>query len=141
MTIEEFKKQKIESMKMRDTNAVNAYNSIISKLMLLKIEKQAVGEELSDSDVLACLKKVKKEITEEKENFEKAGREEEVKNLNEQLKVVDKYIPDSLGEDKIKEEIEKLSDKSVPSVMKHFKTNFAGRVDMKLVSLVLKQMQ
>ena len=39
---------------------------------------------------------------------------------------------------KIKEEILKLDDKSIPSVMKHFKQNYGSRVDMKMVSDELK---
>ena len=31
-----------------------------------------------------------------------------------------------------------IYDKSIPSVMKHFKTNFAGKVDMGLVSKIAK---
>ena len=40
--------------------------------------------------------------------------------------------------DEIREEINKLEDKSIPSVMKHFKTNFAGKVDMSLVNRIAR---
>lgn len=43
-----------------------------------------------------------------------------------------------LSEDEIRQEILKLEDKSIPSVMKHFKTNFVGKVDMGLVSKVAR---
>ena len=33
-------------------------------------------------------------------------------------------------------EISKLEDKSIPSVMKHFKVNFAGKCDMRMVSKI-----
>lgn len=140
MTLEEFKKLKIESMKARDSVAVNAYNAIISKLMLAKIEKKASGEELNDADVVSILKKTEKELIEERDGYLKASREENVKELNEQLAIIEKYIPKMMSEDQIKAEIEKLSDKSVPAIMKHFKTNFAGKVEMKTVSEVLKKM-
>lgn len=140
MTLEEFKKLKIESMKARDNVAVNAYNAIISKLMLAKIEKKANGEDLTEADVTSCLKKTQKELIEEKEGYEKAGREENVSELNKQLEIIEKYIPKMMSAEQIKEEIEKLQDKSMPSVMKHFKTNFAGKVEMKTVSEVLKSL-
>lgn len=140
MTLEEFKKLKIESMKSRDTDAVNAYNAIISKLMLVKIEKKAVGEELTEADVVSCLKKTEKEIIEEKEGYEKAGRVEEVNGLAKQLEIIEKYIPKMMSEEQIRAEIAKLDDKSIPFVMKHFKTNFAGKVEMKTVSEVLKKL-
>ena len=45
-----------------------------------------------------------------------------------------------MSKDEIKAEIEKLDDKSIPNVMKHFKTNFAGKCDMGLVNQVLRSM-
>ena len=42
-------------------------------------------------------------------------------------------------EDEIKNIILSLDDKSIPNVMKHFKTNFNGQVDMRLVQEVLKE--
>ena len=44
-----------------------------------------------------------------------------------------------LSVDEIKEVINSLEDKSVPSVMKHFKSEFAGKVDMGLVNKVLRE--
>ena len=41
-----------------------------------------------------------------------------------------------LSRDEIKAEINKLADKSIPVVMKHFKANFNGQVDMRLVQEV-----
>ena len=43
-----------------------------------------------------------------------------------------------MSEDESRAEIAKLDDKSVGSVMKHFKANFAGKVDMRMVQAVLK---
>ena len=43
-------------------------------------------------------------------------------------------------EEEIKEIISGLEDKSVPAVMKHFKANYAGKVDMRLVGTVLKSL-
>ncbi len=45
-----------------------------------------------------------------------------------------------LDNNKIREIILSLEDKSIPSVMKHFKQNYAGKVDMKDVNNVLKSL-
>ena len=45
-----------------------------------------------------------------------------------------------MSEDEIRIEIEKLDDKSISSIMKHFKTNFAGKVEMSIVSKVAKSL-
>lgn len=140
MTLEEFKKEKIAAMKNKDKDAVAALNVIITKVMALTIEKRSVGQEVSDGDVASLLQKAEKELTEERAGFEKAGREENVRSLTAQIEVIKKYLPKLLSEDEIKEIISSLSDKSIPSVMKHFKTNYNGKVDMRLVQQVLKGM-
>jgi len=138
MNIDDFKKVKIEAMKAKDKDAVNALNSVINKLMLASIEKKAVGETLAEEDVTRILQKTVNELTEERAGIEKAGREETLASLDRQIETVKKYLPKLLSEEEIKAIILTLEDKSVPFVMKHFKTEYAGKVDMRLVGTVLK---
>lgn len=138
MRIEDFKKVKIEAMKAHDKNAVDALNSVINKLMLAGIEKKAAGEEMTDADVTRILQKTINELTEEREGFVKAGRVETVAALDRQLETVSKYLPKMLSDEEIRTIIDSLEDKSTPSVMKHFKANYAGKVDMRAVGNVLK---
>ena len=58
--------------------------------------------------------------------------------ITEQTQIIASYLPKQLTRDEIIAEINTLSDKSVPSVMKHFKANFAGKVDMSLVSQIAR---
>ncbi|MBQ8726352.1 MAG: GatB/YqeY domain-containing protein [Clostridia bacterium] len=139
MNIDDFKKVKIEAMKAKDKDAVTALNAVINKLMLAGIEKKAVGETLSDEDVTKILQKTVNELIEEREAFVKAGREDTVASLNRQIETVKGYLPKLLSEDEIRAIIATLDDKSVPSVMKHFKANYAGKVDMKLVNETLRK--
>ena len=93
MTLENFKKLKIEAMKNKDKDAVSALNVIITKIMALTIEKRAVGQEVTEADISSLLQKAEKELTEERAGFEKAGREENVKSLTAQIEVIKQYIP------------------------------------------------
>ena len=138
MKIEDFKKVKIEAMKAHDKNAVNALNAVINKLMLASIEKKAANEELTDADVTKILQKTVNELNEERDGFARAGRSETVADLDKQIETVTKYLPKMLSQNEIREIILSLDDKSVPAVMKHFKTNYAGKVDMREVVEVLK---
>ena len=138
MTLEDFKKVKIEAMKSHDKDAVTALNAVINKLMLFSIEKKAVGEQTSDADVTKILQKTINELNEEKEAFEKAGRAETVESLKNQIATVEKYLPKLLSEEEIKNIILSLPDKTVPFVMKHFKSEYEGKVDMRVVGAVLK---
>ena len=138
MQIEDFKKIKIEAMKAHDKDAVTALNALINKLMLLSIEKRSVGAEMTDADVTQVMQKTINELNEEREGFLKAGRSETVASLDNQLATVKKYLPKMLTEEEIKEIILSLPDKTTPFVMKHFKANYAGKADMRLVGAVLK---
>lgn len=136
MTLQDLKKAKMQEMKARNTDAVTGLNVVIAKLMLL--EKSGNGE-ITDADVNQAIQKSIKELQEEKAGFEKAGRAESVASLEAQIKAVQAYLPKQLSEDEIKDIISGLEDKTVPSVMRYFKANYQGQVDMKTVSEVLKK--
>lgn len=139
MTLEQFKKEKIEAMKQKDKDKVSALNVIITKIMALTIEKRANNQEVSEADIDTLLQKAEKELVEERTGFEKAGREENVLSLTNQIEVIKKYLPKLLSEEEIKEIINSLEDKSVPSVMKHFKQFYQGKADMRTVSELAKK--
>ena len=136
MTLQDLKKAKIVAMKAHDNETVTGLNVVISLLMLQ--EKSGNGT-LTDNDVNAAIKKAVKELKEEREGYEKAGRQSDVDSLTKQIQAVEAYLPKQLNEEEIVAVINTLEDKSVPSVMRHFKANYAGTVDMKLVSEVLKK--
>lgn len=139
MTLEFFKKQKVEAMKSHDKDAVSALNVIITKIMNLSIEKRAQGSEVTEADINGLLQKAEKELVEEREGFAKAGRDENVQSLTKQIEVIKQYLPKLLSKEEIVAIIAGLEDKSMPSVMKHFKQNYQGKVDMRLVQEIAKQ--
>ena len=138
MIIDEIKKDNVQAMKDKNALARAIYGVVMNKVLLAQIEAKKDGKELADSDVVQILQKTIKELTEEKENYIKAGNTTEAENIEAQKKIIEKYLPEMLSEDEIKAEINKLEDKSIPSVMKHFKANFAGKVDMGLVNRVAR---
>ena len=138
MTLADFKKEKVIAMKNHDKDAVDALNVIITKIMNLTIEKRAVNQEVTEGDIDSIIQKAVKELTEEKEGFEKAGRQSNVESLSKQIEVVKKYLPKLLCEEEIVSIISSLQDKSMPAIMKHFKMNYQGKVDMSLVSKLAK---
>ena len=135
-----FKKEKITAMKEKNRAAVSALEVVITKIMTATIDKRAKGEELSEADINTIIQKAEKELIEEREGYAKAGRTENVEALNAQLEVLKKYLPKLLSEEEVRAIILSLEDKSVPSVMKHFKANYAGKVDMKMVKTILRNL-
>ena len=139
MLFDDLKQANIEALKAKDANARSALSLAIDKAMKIKIEKRTKDEELTDADVLSCIEKSIKELEEERDAFEKTGRSEKAKDLALQKEVLIKYLPAKLTEEDIRNEIAKLDDKTIPSVMKHFKTNFNGKVDMGLVNKIARE--
>ena len=138
MIIDEIKKDNVQAMKDKNALARAIYGVVMNKVLLANIEAKKDGKELADSDVVQILQKTIKELTEERENYLKAGNQAEADNIEQQKKIIEKYLPAMLSEEEIKAEIAKLEDKSIPSVMKYFKANFAGKVDMTLVNKIAR---
>ena len=134
MIIDEIKKDNLQAMKDKNAVARVIYGVVINKFMLQNIEKRKNNEEMTDADMVAILQKTIKELDEEAENYVKAGKDEESKNVLTQKEYLIKYLPQMLSEEEIKNIISNLEDKSIPSIMKHFKANYNGKVDMGLVN-------
>ena len=139
MLVQQLKEANINALKAHDTTARSVLSVILNKVKLAEIDRRSEGKELSDADVVILQKSVK-ELTEEREAFEKANRPENVAVLTEQIAFVNKFLPQMMSAEEIRAEIDKLDDKSVGSVMKYFKANFAGKVDMRDVQAVLKSL-
>ena len=140
MIIDEIKKDNIQAMKDKNALARAIYGVVTNKVMLLNIELKKDGKELVDADVVQILQKTIKELTEEKENYIKAGNTAEAENVEAQKNLLTKYLPQMLSEEEIINIIAGLEDKSIPSIMKHFKAEYAGKVDMGMVNRVARSL-
>ena len=140
MIYQQLKDANIAALKNHDVNARSVLSVLLNKIKLAEIEKRTQNAPLTDADVVAVLQKTLKELAEEKEAFQKANRAENVRVLEEQIAFLSAYLPKMITAEEIKAEILTLDDKSVPSVMKHFKANFAGKCDMREVQAVLKSL-
>ena len=139
MIIEEIKKANTQAMKERNQNLRNIYSVIINKYMQAQIEARLLKGEVGDEDMIRIIRKTIKELDEEAANYEKVGNNEEADKIRLQRDAISGYLPTMITAEEIHKIIENLPDKSIPSVMRHFKTEYAGRVDMKMVSDELKR--
>lgn len=138
MLINELEKANIEALKNKDKTARAVLSVVINKYRVNAIELKAQGKEASDVDLIKVINKVVKELEEEKEGYVKLNRVEEVKAIEEQKAIIEKYLPKLMSEEEIRKIIASLEDKSMPSIMKHFKANYDGKVDMSLVSKIAR---
>ena len=138
MLIDELNKANIEALKKRDQVARAIYSVLLSKYKALDIELRSQGKEATDQDMVKLIAKTIKELDEEKESYARAGRTEEVENIVTQKSLIEKYLPKLMSVEEIRKVIDSLDDKSIPAVMKHFKMNYDGKVDMSLVSKIAR---
>lgn len=135
----------------RDYNSARLANTSATKveatlLVTLFAEAQRVGKdngnrETTDAETLAVVQKFVKNTTETLSYL----KEDDPRYLaaKVELEVLTRYLPQSLTEEEINAEIDKLvpagGDVKMGMVMKHFKENFAGRYDGKALSELLKK--
>ena len=140
MLIDTIKKENLLALKNHDDALRAVYSILISKYNLEGYEAKANGKEIGDPEMIRIIQKTLKELDEEKISFEKGGRKEKVAEIEKQIDAISSYLPKMMNEEEIKNVILSLEDKSIPAVMKHFKTNYAGKCDMGLVNKVLKSL-
>ncbi len=138
MIIDEIKKANVMAIKNKDANLRSIYSVVINKYMQASIDARTTGKEVDDAQMVRIIQKTIKELTEEQDNYIKVGHTAEAENIGVQKAVLEKYLPTLLSADEIRKIIGTLEDKTVPSVMRYFKANYNGKVDMKTVSDVMK---
>ena len=129
----------MQALKDKDQVARGIYSIVMTKAMQQTIVKREKGEELVDADMVAILQKTIKELGDEAENYKKAGNAAKAQEIESQAKILEAYLPQMLSKEEIRDIISKLEDKTVPFVMRHFKANYAGKCEMRLVQEVLKE--
>ncbi len=139
MILDEIKKANMVALKEKNQTARAIYSVVMTKAMLETVKKREKGEELTDADMTQILQKTIKELTDEAESYKTAGKVEQAEEVEKQKEIIEKYLPRMLSEEEIYDIISKQDDKSIPAIMKFFKANYAGKVDMSKVSAVLKK--
>ena len=140
MILDEIKKANVEAIKNKDTNARSILSVVINKAMQETIKKRTTGDSLVDADLVAIIQKTIKELNEEKVNYEKVGNIQNCQAIEEQKKLIEKYLPQMMTDAEIRDIILSLDDKSIPYVMKYFKANYNGKCEMGRVQQILKSL-
>lgn len=139
MILDEIKKANMVALKEKNQAARAIYSVVMTKGMLETVKKREKGEVLTDADMISILQKTIKELDDEMASYKQAGKEDSAQEIEKQKEIISAYLPKMLDEDEIYKIIESLEDKTIPYVMKHFKANYAGKVDMAKVGVVLKK--
>lgn len=140
MLIDELKARSIQALKDKDNVTRGILSVVITKYQLFEVEQRSQGKEVGDKDVLQIIQKTLKELSDEKAGYVKVNNLDRVKNIEQQEEVLTNYLPKQLNEKEIRDIINSLEDKSTPSVMKYFKANYPGQVDLSLVNTIIRSL-
>ena len=138
MLIEQLQKANIAAMKEHDNNKRAVLSIVISSYKALSIDLRASNKEITDNDLIRIIQKTIKELDDEKSCNLSAGRIERAEEIEIQKQTISQFLPKMLSNDEIKQIISSLEDKSIPAVMKYFKANYDGQVDMGLVNKIAR---
>lgn len=133
-----------QAMKDKDALKVSTLSFLRSQLKYVLIDKKS--SQLSDSDVIAVIKKQVKQRQDSIAQFEKGGRADLAAKEKTELGILKNYLPQEMALDDLKGLIDRAvlesgvkSMKDLGSVMKILLPQVAGRADSKQVSDLLKE--
>jgi uncharacterized protein YqeY len=96
-----------QSMKAHDETAKNTISLARAAIKQHEVDKR---EELDDEGVLVILKKQVKMRKDALADFEKAGRTDLVEAYNNEIRVLEKYIPEQMSKEQILEIVEETAE-------------------------------
>ena len=132
-----------EAMKNQDKFSLSVLRMLKSALQLERIQ---LKKDLADDEVMAVIKRNVKQRKDSMEEFQKYGKTEEVENLEKEIALLKKYLPEELSEEQIEEAINQVFDEIQPQsikdmgrVMKELTSKIGTQADMGVVSSKVKQ--
>lgn len=141
---EELLKDLKEAMKQKDELKKDTITMLRAAILQVEKDNQKKLSQCEMEEIVAKQIKYRKESI---NDYEKAGREDIVTNLQTEISILSKYLPKQLT----KIEIEKLvklaiektganTKKDMGKVMKEIRFSIAGKADGKMVSDIVKDM-
>ena len=130
-----------EAMRQKNTVKVGVVRMLKSALKYAAIEKAGAEGELNDSEAVLVIRKQAKQRQDSIESFEKGGRSELAAKENEELSILQSYLPQAMSSEElakvVRETIAELgatSKAQMGPVMKTLQAKVAGRADGKTLS-------
>ena len=136
-----------ESIKDKNQDKTNTLRLIKSAIKDKDISARSASnkEGISDSEILSLLLTLIKQRKDSIEQFQKANRDDLIKNEQNEINVINKYLPKQKSEDEIEKIVNDLIEKNnienikdMGKLMGLIKKNYAGEVDMGLVGKIAK---
>lgn len=143
-----FSEELKESLRARDQRATSTLRLILAALKDRDIAARGRGNRdgIGEDEVLQMLQSMVKQRRESIEAYTKGGRQDLVAQEEEEITVIERYLPQQLGEAEASAVVTALigelgaaSIKDMGRVMAALKERYAGQMDMAKVSGIVKQ--
>lgn len=141
--LEVINKDMIDAMKNKDTLKLSTLRMLKGAIDLERINKRL--DKVSDDDIVTIISKQIKTRKESIAEFEKGNRGDLIEKTNEEINILEQYMPEMLSEQEITKEVENAikesnasSIKDMGNVMKILSSKLKGKADMSLVSSIIK---
>lgn len=134
------------AMVAKDEAALRSLRAIKAAILLAKTAEGASGE-LKEEDEVKLLQKLVKSRKDSLEIFQQQNRPELAKKEEEEIAVIEKFLPRQLSADELKAELEKIiaatgasSPADMGKVMGVATKQLAGKADGKMISSLVKEL-
>jgi uncharacterized protein YqeY len=135
-----------KAMLAKDKRKLEALRAIKAALLLLKTGKDTGTAEVPESLELKTLQKLVKQRRESAELYKSQGRDDLYEEEVYQAGIIEAYLPKQMSDDEIRAGVSEIiaetgasSMKDMGRVMATISTRFKGKVDMSLVSGIVKE--
>ena len=137
-----------QALKAKDKSTYPTLRLVLSAIKDAEIAARTKDQkEMSDSDIMAILKKMIKQRNESCEVYKKAGRNELLENEIKEMNVISTFLPKQLSEEEVKKlcqetvkSVGATSMKDMGKVMGVLKSKHADTIDFSKVSPILKDL-
>ena len=118
------------------------------RMLLAAIKQKEIDtrSDLSDDDIISIIEKQMQQRLEAAEQFDAAGRNELFEKESQEAEILKAYLPEKMGEEEVKEMIEKIisemggiSMKEMGNIMSALKDQAGSKIDMKLASQMVRE--
>ena len=131
------------AMKEKNINKKNAVQMV--RTAILQIEKDK-GIEVTDEQIIDIIAKEVKKRKDSLADFEKANRQDLIDQINEEIEVLEGYLPKQLTDEELEEIVSKIvtevgatNIKDMGKVMKEAKAQIGARADGKRINEMVKK--
>ncbi len=145
MLVEKINKDLIDAMKAKDEVGLRAIRAIKSAFLLAGTETGT--KEISDEIAIKAMQKMAKQRKDSIEIFLKENRTDLAQKEQEELKVIETYLPAAMGKDELIIELKKIieasgatSMKEVGKVMPLAMKQLGGKTDGKSINEALREL-